>query len=62
MKTGGERMKEEKITALVESYLNGNISKVKQSVRKMSKADFIDFAEGCRAYGIKLYQLRMLVE
>ena len=55
-------MKEEQTIEVVESYINGNISEVKQAIKKLSKAEFIDFVEGCRAHGIKLHQIRELVK
>ncbi len=47
---------------LAESYINGNISDTKKAVKRMSKAEFIDFAEYLRGfYGKRLDQIRHLV-
>ena len=47
---------------IAESYINGNISDTKKAVKRMSKADFIDFAEHLRGYyGKKLHEIRYLV-
>lgn len=55
-------MKESRKIALAESYINGNISDTKAAVKRMSKAEFIDFAEFLRGqYGKKLHELRHLV-
>lgn len=55
-------MKQETIVLIWESYLNGNISWVKEKVKRMSKAEFIDFLEHARSYGYKPYRLRHLVD
>lgn len=44
-------MKQETIEQIWESYLNGNISWVKKKIKRMSKADFIDFLELARCNG-----------
>lgn len=54
-------MKAETILLIWESYVNGNISWVKNKIKRMSKADFIDFLEHARANGIMPYKLRHLV-
>ena len=55
-------MKQETLLQLAESYVNGNIGLTKKAVKRMSKRDFIDFAEIMRGqFGYKLYQLRHLV-
>ena len=54
-------MKEETIMELTESYINGNIGYVRTKVKLMTKAQFIDFAEHCRSYGIRLDELRKVV-
>ena len=54
-------MKQETIIEIWESYLNGNISWVKEKIKKMTKAEFIDFLEHARNYGYKPYKLRHLV-
>ncbi len=54
-------MKQETIIKVWESYLNGNLSWVKNKIKQMTKADFIDFLELARANGVKPYQLRHLV-
>jgi len=54
-------MKQKTIIEIWESYINGNISWVKKKIKRMSKADFIDFLELARGNGIKPYQLRHLV-
>lgn len=54
-------MEQETITEVFDSYINGNISWVKKKIKRMSKADFIDFLEHARSNGIKPYQLRHLV-
>ncbi len=56
-------MKDSRKIILAESYINGNISDTKKAVKRMTKAEFIDFAEFLRGYyGKKLHQLRHLVE
>lgn len=56
-------MTDKKKIMLGETYINGNISDTKKAVKRMSKADFIDFAEYLRGYyGKQLYQIRHLVE
>jgi len=58
-----KKMKTERIEAIAESYTNGNISDTKKAVKRMSKADFIDFAEHLRGfYGKRLDQIRHLVD
>ena len=54
-------MKQETITQIYESYVNGNIGWAKKKIRLMTKAEFIDFLEHARANGQKPYQLRHLV-
>ncbi len=55
-------MKDETILQIAESYICGNISDTKKAVKRMSKADFITFAEHLRGYyGKKLHELRHLV-
>jgi len=55
-------MKDETIYAVLDSYINGNISWVKQKVRLMTKAEFITFLEYARSCGIMPYELQHLVE
>ena len=50
------------IEAIAETYINGNISDAKEAIKKMSKSQFIDFAEHMRGYYNKsLNELRNLV-
>ncbi len=56
-------MKDSRKIALAESYINGNISDTKKAVKRMSKSEFIDFAEFLRGhYGKKLHEIRHLVD
>ncbi len=56
-------MKIETLEKLAATYINGNISDTKRIVHRMSKAQFIDFAEFLRGqYGKKLHEIRHLVE
>jgi len=59
-------MKQETIKAIFESYINGNITETKQAIKKMSKMDFINFAEEMRSNlgndSIMLYKLKGLLE
>lgn len=55
-------MKSERIEEIAKTYIHGNISDAKKAVKRMTKAEFIDFAEFMRGYyGKELYQLRNLV-
>ena len=54
-------MKQETIVEVWESYVNGNISWVKNKIRNMTKAEFIDFLEHARSNGVHPYKLRHLV-
>ena len=55
-------MKDARKIEIGDSYVNGNISDTRKAVTRMSKAEFIDFAEYLRGYhGIKLHELRHLV-
>ena len=54
-------MKQETIIQIWEKYLNGNIEWTKKKIKRMSKAEFIDFLELARSYGHKPYKLRHLV-
>lgn len=56
-------MKIEKIQEIAENVINGNVSDAKKAIKRMNKAEFIDFAEYMRGFGgKKLYQLRYLVK
>ncbi len=54
-------MKQETIIQIWESYVDGNISWVKDKIKRMSKADFVDFLELARSNGVYPYKLRHLV-
>ena len=58
----GYKMESERIEEIAKTYIHGNISDAKKAVKRMTKAEFIDFAEFMRGYyGKELYQLRNLV-
>ena len=54
-------MKHETILELVESYICGNIGYVKSKVKLMTKVEFLDFIEECRANGMNPHTLKNLV-
>lgn len=54
-------MKQETIIEIWESYVNGNIFWAKAKIKRMSKAEFIDFLELARSNGVYPYKLRHLV-
>jgi len=55
------KMKHETILELVESYICGNIGYVKSKVKLMTKVEFLDFIEECRANGMNPHTLKNLV-
>lgn len=55
-------MTDQRKIELAESYMNGNIASTKKAVKRMTKAEFIDFAEHLRGFhGKRLDQIRHLV-
>jgi hypothetical protein len=49
------------VVEVFETWINGNISDAKLHIRRMDKAEFLDFIEHARANGIMPYKLRGLL-
>ena len=50
------------LVEVLDNYINGNISDAKKQVKKMTKAEFVDFIEHARGNGIMPYKLRVLTD
>ncbi len=50
------------VVEVFETYRNGNVTDARKHIKRMSKAQFIDFLEHARGYGVMPHKLRHLVD
>jgi hypothetical protein len=55
------KMTNETINEIVESFINGNVSFVREKVKRMSKRDLLDFVDVALCADISLYKIKMLL-